>query len=200
MQKKTFLLLCLFFTTSGILNAQKAFETVDIDVGGDLILAGNSIMNHWDATPGFSLGVRSPYHKGEFEAGARYVRYNEYSFPDSGFRSIFVYLGWHYPFRLSGRLTFAPGFRIGNHFLYQDNAREYYADPPGDPFIFHEDESEFAYEAGVRLQYEISGNYSIYVITAYNRTLLEIPYSVAHTTIGITRTFSTPGWLQKIVR
>jgi len=200
MLKKPFLLLCLIFSTTGMVNAQKAFEKVDIALGGDLIFAGNSIMNHWDASPGFSLGFWSPYHKGEFEAGARYIRYNEYSFADSGFRSVFVYLGWHYPFRLSGRLSLAPGFRIGNHFLYQDNAREYYADPPGDPFVFHEDESEFAYEAGLRVQYKISANYSIYLNSSYNRTLLAIPYSVAHTTIGLSRRFSTPAWLQKIAR
>jgi hypothetical protein len=200
MLKKTFLLLCLIHSASGLVNAQNAFETVSVAVGGDVVMAGNTIINHWDASPGFTLDLRSPYHKGEFEAGARYIRYNEYSFADSGFRSVFVYLGWHYPFRITGRLSLAPGFRIGNHFLYQDNAREYYADPPGDPFIFHEDESEFAYEAGLRLQYDISSDYSMYVYSSYNRTLLEIPYSVAHATFGISRTFSTPGWLQKFVR
>ncbi len=189
----------IFYGSSAVL-AQNAFHTIDVAAGGDVVVGGNSILNDWSNTPGFTLELRTPYYSGEFEAGLRYRRYNKDSFPDSGFRSAFVYLGWHYPIGLNERIQFVPGFRLGNHFLYQDHAKEYYADPPGDPFIFHENESEFAYEFIARFEYRLSDQSRLFVSASYNRTILEIPFSVVHATIGVSRTFQSPNWLQNLLR
>ncbi|CAN5186521.1 hypothetical protein BH23BAC3_BH23BAC3_08390 [soil metagenome] len=45
MFKKTIVTLILLITACGALSAQNAFETVDVAMGGDLILGGNSILN-----------------------------------------------------------------------------------------------------------------------------------------------------------
>jgi len=195
----TFAILFILCSSSALL-AQNAFQTIDVAAGGDFLVGGNSILDHWSDTPGVTLELRTPYYAGEFEAGIRYRRYNEDSFPDSGFQSAFVFLGWHYSIRLQERLHFVPGLRLGNHFLYQDNAKEYFADPPGDPFIFHQNESEFAYELVARFEYRLTDRYGLFGSASFSRTVLEIPFTVAHATVGVSRTFQSPNWLQNLLR
>lgn len=195
------ILALLLFISIPSLKAQEPFRTVNVGFSGELIIAGNSILDHWNETPGFSIELRSPYYTGEFEAGIRYLRYNEDSFEESGFRSIFVYLGWIYPIHLSNRFTLLPGIRIGNHFLYQDNDKEYVLESSSEsPLLFHRDESEFAYEPVIRLEYEIGNSISVFSSASYNRTALNIPFAVTHFSFGIYRTFDTPGLLKKIAR
>ena len=191
----------LLFTSVHCLKAQEPFRTVNVGFSGELVIGGNSILNHWDESPGFTFELRSPYYTGEFEAAIRYLRYNEYSFEGSGFRSIFVYMGWLYPIHLSNRFTLLPGIRIGNHFLYQDNDKEYVLGSSSEsPLVFHRDESEFAYEPVVRLEYELGKSITVFSSASYNRTALNIPFAVTHFSVGIYRTFDTPGLLKKIAR
>lgn len=191
----------LLFISIPCLKAQEPFKTVNVGFSGELVIAGNSILDHWNETPGFSIELRSPYYTGEFEAGIRYLRYNEGSFDQSGFRSIFVHLGWFYPIHLSSRFTLLPGIRIGNHFLYQDNDKEYVLSTDSESIVvFHRDESEFAYEPVLRLEYELGNRISVFGSASYNRTTLNIPFAVTHFSFGIYRTFDTPGFLKKIAR
>jgi len=191
----------LLFTSVHCLKAQEPFRTVNVGFSGELVIGGNSILNHWDESPGFTFELRSPYYTGEFEAAIRYLRYNEYSFEGSGFRSIFVYMGWLYPFHVNSRVTILPGIRIGNHFMRQDNIKEYFNefDDPV-PFQFYRNESEFAYEPVVRLEFELGKSITVFSSASYNRTVLNIPFEVTHFSFGIYRTFDTPGLLKKIAR
>lgn len=200
MKKNLFILIILVFIPA-MLMAQKPFQTFDAGITGDLIVAGNSILDHWDYTPGATLELRSPYYRGEFEAAARFVRYRADSFDNSSFRSIYVYIGWFYPFQISGRFSVAPGIRIGNHFLRQDHIKKYFLDEDDtNPYTFQRNESEFAYEIGLRSEFKISSNYKMHISASYNRTPINIPFAKTYTSFGVVRTFSTPGWLKRVVR
>lgn len=195
-------ILSLFlFSAPAVISAQQPFQTFDAGLSGDLITGGNSILDHWDYTPGVTLELRSPYYRGEFEAATRFVRFRDGSFENSSFRSYYVYLGWFYPIRISERFSAAPGIRIGNHFLIQDHIKKYFlGEEDTNPYTFQRDESEFAYEIALRTEYRLSDAYKLHFSASYNRTLINIPFSVIYTSIGITRTINTPGWLKRIVR
>ena len=197
--KLSLFVLFLVLTGQKVL-AQDAFQTIDIAVGGDAVVAGNSILENWSPTRRGSLELRTPYYSGELEAGARYVQYNEKSFEDSGFRSVYLFLGWHYPLSITDRLSVSPGFRIGTNFLTQDNKRLYFGGTAGDPFIFHEDESIFAYELMLRSGLALTDHTALTVSLSYNRSALQIPFSLTYLSAGISRTFNMPGWLQGVVK
>ncbi len=200
MLKKTSTSVLLFFMLLSSATAQKAFETVDIAISSDAILFGDTILKSWSASPRASFELRTPYYKGQLESGVRFIRYNEQDFTNSGFNSIFVFIGWNLPIQVSDHISVAPGFRFGNHFLQQDHQREYYSDRASDPFVFHEDESEFSYEFLLRTKIDLSDRWSLFGTFSYNRTLLHIPFSVTYATAGVSGRFTMPQWLQKIVQ
>ena len=199
--KKLTILILLSVSMPALLHAQQPFHTVDAGLSGDLIIAGNSLLDHWNQTPGATLEFRSPYYRGEFEAATRFVKYRDGSFENSSFRSIYIYIGWFYPLRVTDRISVAPGIRIGNHFMRQDYVKKYYLDESDtNPYRFNRNESEFAYELALRTEFRISENYKAHFSASYNRTPINIPFTKVYSSFGVTRTFNTPGWLKRIVR
>jgi len=200
MAKATALVFLLLLMFQSATLAQKPFETLEFSIGSDLIISGNSILDHWDPSKRVAASLRTPYFRGELEAGGRYFRFDENSFEDSGFRSIYLFLGWHYPLSVSDRLSIIPGFRIGTNFLTQDNKREYFGGGAGDPFIFHEEESIFAYELMLRSGWSLTERTTLTASISYNRSALQIPFSLSYLSVGVSRTFTMPGWLQTVVK
>lgn len=198
--KKAFLLILLLVLMTQIGSAQNAFDTFDAGISGNVIINNNSLLDNWNPTAGAVLEARTPYYTGEMEAGVRLNYFSEGQFENSGFRSIFVFIGWSYPFDVTDRLTLSPGFRLGNHFMWQDNTKEYYAEPAGNAFVFHRNESEFAYETQIRVAYEITAETKLHVSASYNRTAIQIPLTLVYAEVGIAQTFNSPEWLKKLVK
>lgn len=198
--KKAFLLILLLVLMTQIGSAQNAFDTFDAGISGNVIINNNSLLDNWNPTAGAVLEARTPYYTGEMEAGVRLNYFSEGQFENSGFRSIFVFIGWSYPFDVTDRLTLSPGFRLGNHFMWQDNTKEYYAEPAGNAFVFHRNESEFAYETQIRIAYEITAETKLQASASYNRTAIQIPLTLVYAEVGIAQTFNSPEWLKKLVK
>lgn len=200
MSKTISLVVVLLIAWNNVSLAQDAFETLDIAIGSDLIISGNNILNHWAPSKRVSAEFRTPYYRGELEAGGRYFRFDEESFEDSGFRSMFLFFGWHYPISMNSRFSVVPGFRIGTNFLTQDNKRKYFGGSASDPFIFHKYETIFSYELMVRARWSATQNSSISSTVSYSRSPLQNPISLAYFSVGISRTFTMPSWLQTFVK
>lgn len=198
--KKAFLLILLLVLMTQNGSAQNAFDTFDAGISGNVIINNNSLLDNWNPTAGAVLEARTPYYTGEMEAGVRLNYFSEGQFENSGFRSIFVFIGWSYPFDVTDRLTLSPGFRLGNHFMWQDNTKEYYAEPAGNAFVFHRNESEFAYETQIRIAYEITAETKLQASASYNRTAIQIPLNLVYAEVGIAQTFNSPEWLKKLVK
>ena len=180
--------------------AQTPFDTFEVSLNGSTIINDNALLQNWNPTEGISIEARSPYYTGELEAGTRFVYYRADQFEGSAFRSIYMFIGWLYSIELGERFSVTPGFRIGNHFMWQDEKKEYFGDSGGSPFVFHRNESQFAYELQVRTAYSFTERLHIHLSTSYKRSPINIPFEVAYVSVGFARTFSTPGWLRRFVR
>lgn len=175
-------------------SAQEAFSEVKIGLTGHNFFKSTTIGNFWEPSKGVGFEVSTPYYFGSFETGARYVRYNELRFEDSGFHSTFVFVGWNYPFWVADDLYLAPGFRVGTNFLTQDQDKFY------DELRFQSNESEFSIEFTGRLNKKITDHLHLHVGVSYNRTLLEIPFTVWYGNAGISYSFDSPGWLKTLLQ
>lgn len=191
---KFFSSLIVMLLIAGNVTAQEGFSEVKVGVTGHNFFKSTTIGNFWDPSKGLGLIISSPYYFGSFETGARYVRYNELQFEDSGFHSTFVFVGWNYPFWVSDDLYLAPGFRVGTNFLTQDQEIFY------DDLRFQSNESEFSIEFTGRLNKKITSNLHLHIGVSYNRTLLEIPFTVWYGNAGIAYSFGTPGWLKTFLK
>lgn len=200
MSKMTSFVILLLMAWQNVSLAQGPFESLDIAIGSDLIISGNNILDHWSPSKRFTAEFRTPYYSGELEAGGRYFRFDEESFKDSGFRSVYLFLGWHQPISMNSRFSLIPGFRIGTNFLTQDNEWKYFGGGAEDPFIFHRYETIFAYELMVRARWSATQNSSISSTVLYSRSPLQNPISLTYFSVGISRTFTMPGWLQTFAK
>lgn len=177
------------------LMAQSAFDKTRISITGHRILTGNTLIKNWDASNGIGFELSAPYSFGNFEAGLRYVRFDEFSFENSGFHSHYVFAGWHYSYRAGEDLIFTQGFRLGNNFMLHDQDKIY-----ADEYKFSREESEFSYELFIRLQLEVGHGFEVYFSTAYNRIIFNIPLASYYGTVGVTLTLDTPNWLRNFLR
>ena len=175
--------------------AQIAFERTRISVTGHRLLSGNTILRNWDAANGIGFEVSAPYVFGNFEAGLRYTRFDEFTFEGSGFHSHYVFAGWNYSYIAADDLIFTSGIRLGNNFILHDQNKIY-----ADEYRFSREESEFSYELFIRLQLEINKNTEFFISSSYNRTIFNIPFAAFYGTMGVTLKFQTPTWLKRFLQ
>ncbi len=175
--------------------AQEAFEEFTINFTGNKHISGGTVLHSWEPNPGFGFEINTPYYFGNFEAGYRYVRFDELDFENSGFHSHFVFGGWFYRYPASPELFVVTGIRLGNRFMLHDEDKIY-----GDEYRFSREESEFGYEVHFRIEYKLSSVAGFYIATSYNRTIFNIPFSSFVGSIGLTATLESPSWLKRFLR
>lgn len=188
----SFFAVLLLFSEEGI--AQSPFSSLDVSLSGQYLARGGEIAQYWNPSPGISLDIRTPYFKGELEAGVRYLRFSENVFEDSGFHSSYVFAGWSYPLALSDRIRLSPGFRIGVTYLTQDHDKVY------EGYRFHRDESEFSWEVQFRKEYALSSGWGLHFTSSFNRTVLHHPMNAWYLAGGITARLTTPSWMKTLLR
>lgn len=156
-------------------------------------MTGNTLLRSWDPNTGFGFELSTPYHVGNLETGYRYLRFNEIDFEGSAFDSHFLFFGWSYSYRASDEVALVYGVRFGKQFMLHDEDMFY------DDYRFSREESEFSYELQIRLDYEISRNVELYLGTAYNRTIFNIPFAAFYGTAGLTFKFPSSRWFRAVM-
>lgn len=198
--KKTIIVLffsILFFGVTQLAISQGAFSEIKFTITGNGVLGGNTVNKSWEPTGGIGFEVSTPYYIGNFELGARYTRYNELEFENSGFHSTYIFAGWHYTHYTSGEkdLSIVPGIRFGSRYMIFDEEKTY-----RDEYRFSRFESEFCYEVLFRIQYRINNRLEFYTSAAINQTRFEIPYAEWIGTAGFTFVFNTSEGMENFLK
>lgn len=187
--------LTIVFAASQYSYGQDAFSEVKLTLTANKIMSGNTILKSWEPTEGIGFELATPYYFGSLETGYRYLRFNELAFENSGFHSHYVFFGWHYNYLASEEVSIATGIRFGKQLMQHDEDMIY-----GGEYRFTREESEFSYELHFRMQFELSRNIELYVGTAYNRTIFNIPFAAFYGTAGLTFKFQSPGWVKNLLQ
>lgn len=177
--------------------SQDAFSELKLTITGNGVLGGNTVQKSWSPTGGFGFELSTPYYFGNFEFGARYTRYNELEFENSGFHSTYIFAGWHYTHYVSGEedLSIVPGIRFGSRYMIFDEQKTY-----RDEYQFSRYESEFSYEVLFRIQYRINKRLEFYTSAAINQTRFNIPYAEWMGTAGFTFIFNTSEGMENFLK
>lgn len=186
--------MAFIFAASQHAIGQDAFSEIKLTATANKLMSGNTIIKSWEPTEGIGFEISTPYHFGNLEAGYRYVRFNEMVYENSGFDSHYIFFGWKYSYLASDDVSIATGIRFGKHLMLHDTDVIY-----GGEYVFSREESEFAYELHFRLQYALSSNLEIFVGTAYNRTIFNIPFAAFYGHTGLSFTFQSPRWVKKLM-
>lgn len=193
MIRHLFLILIISAAVAQDLYSQDAFSEIRVTLTGNKLMAGNTLLRSWDPNAGLGLELSTPYHVGNLEAGYRYLRFNEIDFEGSAFHSHYLFFGWSYSYRASDEVALVYGVRFGKQFMLHDEDMFY------DDYRFSREESEFSYELQIRLEYEISRNVELYLGTAYNRTIFNIPLAAYYGTAGLTFKFPSSRWFRTVM-
>jgi len=188
-----FLGLCLLQSTACI--AQDAFSSVRFSGTGHKQISNTDFARNWSPDSGFGLEISTPYYKGSLEAGFRVFRFDALRFENSGLWSRYAFVGWFYRYAASDQLFLVPGIRGGINFMLHDQDKVY-----GGEYNFKRDESEFAYELLLRLEYDFSPVWGLYASAAFNRTMLNIPIDTLYGSAGITVRLPSPEWIKKVLK
>lgn len=197
--RKIFLTIIILFISgwSHFIHSQDAFSELKFTLTGNAVLGGNTVQKSWSPTGGFGFELTTPYYFGNFEIGARYTRYNELQFDDSGFNSTYIFAGWNYTHYVSGEedLSIVPGIRFGSRYMIFDEQATY-----RDEYQFSRFESEFSYEVLFRIQYRINERLEFYSSAAINQTRFKIPYAEWMGTAGFTFIFNTSDGMENFLK
>jgi hypothetical protein len=182
---------------SHITYSQDAFSELKFTLTANGILGGNTIQKSWAPTGGVGFEVSTPYYFGNFELGARYTRYNELEFENSGFHSTYIFVGWNYSHYVSEErdLAIVPGFRFGSRYMIFDEEKTY-----REEYIFSRFESEFSYEVNFRIQYRINKSLEFYTSAAINQTRFKIPYAEWVGTASFSFIFNTSEGMENFLK
>lgn len=186
---------CLFCLGWSLSYAQDAFSSIRFSGTGHKQISNTEFARNWSPQSGFGLEISTPYHNGSLEAGIRAFRFDEFEFENSGFWSRYAFVGWFYRYAASDQVFLVPGFRGGINFMLYDEDKVY-----GGEYNFKRDESEFAYELLLRLEYDISSTWGFYTSVSYHRTILNIPIDTLFGSIGITARLQSPEWLKRVLK
>lgn len=186
---------CFFFQWWSFSYAQDAFSSVRFVGTGHKQISNTDFARNWSPVSGFGLEMSTPYYKGSLEAGVRVFRFDALRFENSGLWSRYAFAGWFYRYAASDQLFLVPGIRGGINFMLHDQDKVY-----GGEYNFKRDESEFAYELLLRLEYDFSPVWGFYASAAFNRTMLNIPIDTLYGSAGFTVRLQSPEWLKQALK
>ena len=187
--------ICIYAYGISICVAQDAFSSVRLSGTGHKQISNTDFARSWSPESGFGLEISTPYYKGSLEAGVRVFRFDAFEFENSGFWSRYVFAGWFYRYAASDQVFLVPGIRGGINFMLHDEDKVY-----GGEYNFKRDESEFAYELHLRLEYDITSVWGFYASASYHRTMLNIPIDTLYGSLGITARIRSPEWLKRVLK
>ncbi len=201
--KSIFCLLLLLIATAPAM-AQSASDErkVFIDLNTGFSVTENSFTETWDAYPALRLNLRLPFYAGRIEGGLRYTRFEGHAptSTDSDFRSIYIYLGYSYPFKITSRYSISPTLHFGNNLMIFDESEVFTNQSSTERYATDQTESELTYELALRNQFQIFDRWYLHAVLSYNRTFTYYPLSVTFFSIGISYSFPQPGWLKNIIK
>lgn len=196
-----FLILLLAMPADGF-SQNEAFQR--LAVGGYLghSFSENTLTESWDPSPSLQFNLQTPFYAGLLEGGIRYTRFdNSPDYPSySDFHFTFVYIGWGYLFDIGNKFSAGPLLRFGNTFFHFDEAKIYTPPNSSSGYNFDTNESEFTYELLLHNEFRITPNWNIHAELVYNRTLTFHPIKLASISVGLTYSFDSPSWFQKVFK
>lgn len=142
----------------------------------------------WETWGGVAAAVAMPFYVGRARAAVQVIPYHSVDPDITDFLGRHVFVEWHLPLRLAPRLSLHGGGRVGVFQMRFD---------AGTGQQKHEQEVAAFAVAGA--SYEL-GPWAIHARTAYGTVLLSDPERQVVASVGVSRSFAMPEWLQEVLR
>ena len=166
--------------------ARAPFDTLETGLHYTGVTGENEFHDYWEQGAGLELWALTPFYAGDIKLGARYLynRGKQQTTPD--YNSLFLYLGWSYPLRVTERGTIHPGAALGGNIMSFDTEE-------GAGIRY---ETEAAAELFARLGIRTYGRWRVNVATGWQTMFTYRRIDSWYFSAGLSRDFGMPGWLR----
>jgi hypothetical protein len=165
------------------------FDRVQVGLYGAANVNRNDFHSYWDAGYAGTLDASTPFYLGRASLMLR-VGTNDAveGAAESGFTSIFGALGWRLGRDLVPRVRTDVAFHVGlTEWVFSDE---------GESSVRYE--LELGAEAGVRADFEFAPRWHAIAEASYQLTYTYERIELAYVSIGLARTFGSPGWVRSV--
>ena len=166
-----------------------AYDSLEVGARYTLNADKNDFHEFWDPCHGPDIFFATAYHTGRLWLGARYlfVSGTAPTYPD--YQSTFIYAGWSYPLCFARRLGVEPGAVLGiDSFFFEDEQN-----------TGLENETETAGELFVRASCGLRAGWRLNVTVSSHHVFTSRRINLLYVSAGLSRFFSTPGWIRRIM-
>ena len=148
----------------------------------------NMFHRYWKPANGFELQAETGFYLGDIEFGLQLFDINSRRTEQPDYSSVNMFLGWGLEKKLSSKVLFYTGFRIGNYVMFFD-------DDNIDEAL--RSESEFNYGLHSRLRYKIGRSTSLELSGHYQKIFTNHQIYLSYISLGISRSFNSPKWFRE---
>jgi hypothetical protein len=165
-------------------------DSLEIGIHYTENVGSNGFHAFWRHGRGAGVFVAMPVHSVDVQGGVRALSFGRKPDGVPGFHSFFVYLGLGKKWTLTPWLGLYSGIDVGSEQMLFDVGVE------GGNSL----ESEFAVNIGARLIPALRDGWALNVSGNYEVFFTHKPIRLFVITVGVSRSFSTPGWVKEFLR
>jgi hypothetical protein len=151
----------------------------------------NGYHEYWDANNGFGAAARTPFYLGSIEVGCQIASNHANRAVCPEYLSLFGFFGWGAGHRISGDISWYNGLRLGNYYMQFDDEMAVRT---------VRNESELAYEFISEIGFSPVENYTVSLSGRYRKIFTHRRIHLSYISLGIARSFGTPGWLRDFLK
>lgn len=187
---RTLAALCALAVGPVIATVAQPFSSVEVELAGQRPVTAPELEEGWDVSYGAGGALRFPFYAGEIAVGGRWAPHEARRADLPDFHSRYFYTEWTLPALSFGRLSLHAGGQIG---LYQMRFDEAFV---GGAQRIEQEVGLFGV-ASARFRH---GPWAVHLGGGIGSLLLSDPVSPRFLSIGLSRRFALPTWLQEVIR
>lgn len=170
---------------------REPFDSLTVVLRGVTNVNRNLFHDFWDPGAGVELGAESPFYAGRVELGLQFQPFSARRPAQPDFLSWYAYVGWGIDARVPFGLVWYNGLRVGTYAMRFDTER-----------VVSETrtEQELAAALTSRLRVPLGSGWAFDGSTRYRVVFTRRRVELLFVTLGVARSFGTPGWLQDFLR
>jgi hypothetical protein len=170
-------------------NGNSAFETFSLGINYQSNINRNDFHKYWLSDGGVEGYFAAPFYFGNTQFGITYTSFSAKSDLQPDFNSILLYLQWGYKINLPANFSFAFNASAG---LFQMNFDDFDLDV--DPGLLSE--RELALGVNAVLSYSFYNDWNLNFQLSLLQVFTHKKIELINFGFGISKTFSSPGWLK----
>lgn len=166
---------------------RRPFDRVGVALQGVASFGDGDFDDYWDAGRGVSLDAATPFYAGDLSAAIRFIHNDALSGSGTPALNAWgLWAGWWMGRNVTASLRVSLGASLGI-------TQWHFPDADNDSLLR---ESEIGAEAGARIGWSFTPQWGVVLAGSLQRTYTNDRIDNALVSMGVVRTFGTPGWLR----